>query len=66
MNECVSTRESNEHVEGLKSKVTLELHKTEVEFKRYLHGISNARIRLLFKSRSGTHSLNEGIREGMV
>ena len=28
VNECVSTRESNEYVEGLNSKVRLELHKT--------------------------------------
>ena len=31
----------------------------EVEFKRYLHGVSDAGIRLLFKFRSGTHGLNE-------
>ena len=31
----------------------------EVEFKRYLHGVSDAGTRLLFKFRSGTHSLNE-------
>ncbi len=40
----------------------LELYETfgkEVEFKRYLHGVSDARIRLLFKFRSGTHGLNE-------
>ena len=52
VNECVSTRESNEYVEGLNSKVMLELYKTfgkEVEFKRYLHGISDAGTRLLFK-----------------
>ena len=39
-----------------------ELYKTfgkEVEFKRYLHGVSDAGIRLLFKFRSGTHGLNE-------
>ena len=39
MNECVSTRESNEYVEGLNSKTKLELYKTfgkEVEFKRYI------------------------------
>ena len=31
----------------------------EVEFKRYLHGVSDAGTRLLFKFRSGTHGLNE-------
>ena len=33
----------------------------EVEFKRYLHGVSDAGTRLLFKFRSGTHSLNEEV-----
>ena len=49
-------------MEGLNSKVILELYKTfskEVELKRCLHGISDARTRLLFKFRSGTHGLNE-------
>ena len=35
----------------MNSKVKLELYKTfgkEVEFKRYLHGVSDAGIRLLF------------------
>ena len=31
----------------------------EVEFKKYLHGVSDAGIKLLFKFRSGTHGLNE-------
>ena len=31
----------------------------EVQFKKYLHGLSDARTRLLFKFRSGTHGLNE-------
>ena len=30
-----------------------------VEFKKYLHGVSDAGTRLLFKFRSGTHGLNE-------
>ena len=41
VNECVSTRESKEHVEGLNSKVKLQLYKSfgkEVDFKTYLHG----------------------------
>ena len=31
----------------------------EVEFKRYLHGVSDTGTRLLFKFTSGTHGLNE-------
>ena len=52
VNECVSTRESKEHVEGLNSKVKLQLYKSfgkEVDFKTYLHGVSDAGTRLLFK-----------------
>ena len=30
-----------------------------VELKKYLHGVSDAGTRLLFKFRSGTHGLNE-------
>ena len=62
MNEYVSTKESNEYVGGLNSKVKLEAFGKEVEFKRYrtyLHGVSDARTRYLFKFRSGMHSLNE-------
>ena len=62
VNESVSNSESKKYVEGLNSKVKLELYKIfgkEVEFKRYLHGVSDAGIRLLFKFRSGTHGLNE-------
>ena len=62
VNECVSNRENKEYVEGLNSKVKLGLYKAfgkEVEFKRYLHGVSDAGTRLLFKFRSGTHGLNE-------
>ena len=62
VNESVSNSESKKYVKGLNSKVKLELYKTfgkEVEFKRYLHGLSDAGIRLLFKFRSGTHGLNE-------
>ena len=62
VNESVSNSESKKYVEGLNSKVKLELYKTfdkEVEFKRYLHGVSDAGIRLLFKFRLGTHGLNE-------
>ena len=45
VNECVSTRESKEHVEGLNSKVKLQLYKSfgkEVDFKTYLHWVSDA------------------------
>ena len=60
--ECLSNRENKEYVKGLNSKVKLGLSKTfskEVGFKRYLHGVSDAGTRLLFKFRSGTHGLNE-------
>ena len=62
VNECVSTRESKEHVEGLNCKVKLQLYKSfgkVVDFKTYLHGVSDTGTRLLFKFRSGTHGLNE-------
>ena len=55
VNESVSNSESKKYVGGLNSKVKLELYKTfgkEVECKRYLHGVSDAGIRLLFKFRS--------------
>jgi len=38
------------------------LYKTfgkEIEFKRYLHGVSDAGTSILFKFRSGTHGVNE-------
>ena len=62
VNERVSNSASKKYLERLNSKVKLELYKTfdkEVEFKRYLHGVSDAGNRLLFKFRSGTHGLNE-------
>ena len=42
-----------------------------VGFKKYLHGVSDAGSRLIFKFRSGTHGLNEELgrhrgREGKV
>ena len=43
-------------------QVKLTLYKCfgrEVQFKKYLHGLSDAGTRLLFKFRSGTHGLNE-------
>ena len=55
-------KRSKKHVEGLNSKVKLQLYKSfgkEVDFKTYLHRVSDAETRLLFKVRSGTHDLNE-------
>ena len=49
-------------VEVLNSKVKLQLYKSfgkEVDFKTYLHGVSDAGTRLLFKFWSGMHGLNE-------
>ena len=49
VNECVGTRESKEFVEGLNSRVKLQLYKTfgkEVDFITYLHGVSDAGTRL--------------------
>ena len=62
MNKGVSTRASKECVEGVNGKVKLQLYKTfgkEVDFKTYLHGVSDAGTRLLFIFRSGTHGLSE-------
>ena len=44
------------YAEGLRSKVKLSLYTTfskKVGFRKYLHGMSNAGSRLLFKFRSG-------------
>ena len=60
--ESISEREGRQFEKGLDSKVKLAMYKRfgkEVEFKRYLHGVSDAGTRLLFKFRSGTHGLNE-------
>ena len=72
--ECISERECKLYDEGLNSKVKLSLYRTfskNVGFKKYLHGVSDAGSRLLFKFRSGTHGLNEVLgrhrgREGKV
>ena len=72
--ECISERECKLYDEGLNSKVKLSLYRTfskNVGFKKYLHGVSDAGSRLLFKFRSGTHGLNEELgrhrgREGKV
>ena len=60
--------------EGLNSKVKISLYRTfskKIGFKNYLHGVSDAGSRLLFKFRSGTHGVNEELgrhrrREGKV
>ena len=60
--ESIGEREREKFVEGLNSKVKLTLYKCfgrEVQFKKYLHGLSDAGTRLLFKFRSGTHGLND-------
>ena len=60
--ECISEGESRRIEEGLNTKVKLDIYKwfgKSVEFKKYLHGICNAGIRLLFNFRSGKHGLNE-------
>ena len=74
--ECISERECKLYDEGLNSKVKLSLYtcrtfSKNVGFKKYLHGVSDAGSRLLFKFRSGTYGLNEELgrhrgREGKV
>ena len=59
-----SIKENNrcQFLKGLNNKTKLTIYKTfggEVKFKRYLNGVGDAGIRLLFKLRSGTHGLNE-------
>ena len=52
--ECISERESMRFEEGLNTKVKLDIYKRfgkSVEFKKYLHGVCDARSRLLFKGR---------------
>ena len=61
--ECISERECNE---GPLSYLCIECLA-----RMYLHGVSDAGSRLLFKFRSGTHGLNEELgrhrgREGKV
>ena len=60
--ECISERESRIFEKGLNTKVELDMYKhfcKSVEFKIYLYGICDAGSTLLFKFRSGTHSVNE-------
>ena len=64
IDECISERESRKFEEGLDNKVKLAMYNKfgkRVEFKKYLHGVSDAGTRLLFKFRSGTHGLNEAL-----
>ena len=71
--DCIQGRETRKFDGGLKSKVKLSLYKTfnkVVEFKGYLHGVSDAASRLMFKFRSGKRGLNEELgrhrgREGL-
>ena len=55
--ECISERECRKFEEGLVKLATYKTFGKNVEFKKYLHGVSDAGTRLSFKS--GTHGLNE-------
>ena len=60
--DSIDEKEVKKFEEGIKSKVKLALYATfskVIEFKKYLHGVSDAGSRLMFKFRSGTHGLNE-------
>ena len=54
--ESIGEREREKFVEGL---TLYKCFGREVQFKKYLHGLSDAGTRLLCKFRSGTHGLNE-------
>ena len=61
--ESISERESKRFQEGLNTKVKISSSfGKSIEFKKYLHGVADAGSRLLFKFRSGTHGLNEVIK----
>ena len=65
----IREREADEFVKGLHSEVKLDLYRRcggKREFKKYLHGRSDEVAKLLFKSRSGTHGLNEELVIEMV
>ena len=50
------------NVESLRKDLIISIKRLGrgyVEFKKYLHGVSDAGTRLLFKFMSGTHGLNE-------
>ena len=59
--ECISERECRKFEEGLNINVELARYRTfgKNVNKMYLHVVSDAETRLLFKFRSGTHGLNE-------
>ena len=62
IDECISEKECRKFEEGPDNEVKLAKYKKfgkRVEFKKYLHGVSDAGARLLLKFRSGTHGLNE-------
>ena len=64
IDECICERECRKFEEGLDNKVKLAMYRKfgkRVEFKKYLHGVSDAGTGHLFRFRSGTHSLNEGL-----
>ena len=68
--DSINEREIRKFEEGLNSKVKHKTFNKVVEFKKYLHGKSDAGSRLMFKFRSDTHGLNEELgrhrgREGM-
>ena len=51
--ESIGEREREKFVEGLNSKVIYKCFGREVQFKKYLHGLSDAIVRW------GTHAFNE-------
>ena len=57
--DSTNEREIRKFEEGLNSKVLYKTFNKVVEFKKYLHGKSDAGSRLMCKCRSGTHGLNE-------
>ena len=57
--ESIGEREREKFVEGLNKLTLYKCFGKEVQFKKYLHDLSDAGTRLLFKFRSGTHGLNE-------
>ena len=57
--DCISERECRKFEEGLNKLATYKTFGKNVDFKKYLHGVSDAGTRLIFKFRSGTHGLNE-------
>ena len=64
IDECISKRGCRKFEEGLDNKVKLDMYMYKkfgkrVEFKKYLHGVSDAGTRLLLKFRSGMRGLND-------